>query len=518
MSNREVNMRLVKKISFTMWPVGQGLFTQANFWINDNVFRIVYDCGTQYVKKEETDVFPDAMKNKDIDLLVVSHFHFDHISLLPQLFDNKSRVKEAWIPYFEPKQRILFVISNFIRFVIENDNIPYEEIKDISSIVIDSKSWFESRGCFVREICSGNEFGDNKKINTSNIVMEDLKKATDVFKLKSKFVAGKSCVKINLSTCKDTVAEIITWANPISKDKTNDLWSFMVDLLRCVDESIIINDVPDDKLQSVFVENGFLENIYGRMISFVNTKEGRKKIQGAYKKINKDLNSSSIFVLARPIVNSNRYTVKTKILESPGILWTGDAPKFVLDKITGDNGAKSWFKKAVGWTFIHQFPHHGSRSSVSSDWLKAISNDWRHCPVSVFSVGEKNSYGHPTKEAVIACRNAMVVAEKSPPLKLSLPCYKMPMPKVVFSLNKIIDEISRYLDPEIKKKFDSLNSKGCFNSFDVSRSYMVFDGPRTSLMLISDMDGFSGNIEWKSIYENIPEKWIDADEWLLRKV
>jgi competence protein ComEC len=68
-------------------------------------------------------------------------------------------------------------------------------------------------------------------------------------------------------------------------------------------------------------------------------------------------------------------------------LFTGDAPSSIETKILQDNPDLNIDVLKVG--------HHGSKSSSSEAFLKAISPE-----VAIISVGKKNSYGHPDEETL----------------------------------------------------------------------------------------------------------------------
>ncbi|MCR5301846.1 MAG: hypothetical protein K6E49_05350 [Lachnospiraceae bacterium] len=75
-------------------------------------------------------------------------------------------------------------------------------------------------------------------------------------------------------------------------------------------------------------------------------------------------------------------------LDAPGgfsAMFTGDISENTESLIADELSLVSYLKVA----------HHGSRTSTSADFLKKTRPD-----ISVISVGEGNSYGHPTKEAL----------------------------------------------------------------------------------------------------------------------
>lgn len=76
----------------TFHPVGQGAFYSEQFRSeNGDDFRIVYDCGTK-TSKEKVDpvkVIQYAFKDsKPIDILFISHFDKDHVSMINELLSQ----------------------------------------------------------------------------------------------------------------------------------------------------------------------------------------------------------------------------------------------------------------------------------------------------------------------------------------------------------------------------------------------------------------------------------------------
>ena len=97
---------------FDFHPVGQGLFYSGR--IND--FHFVYDCGTVSRKKymnAAIDAYVRALgrngqrNRKPLDMLVISHFHGDHMNGVKDLLKRTKGVKEVVLPYLHPAERLL---------------------------------------------------------------------------------------------------------------------------------------------------------------------------------------------------------------------------------------------------------------------------------------------------------------------------------------------------------------------------------------------------------------------------
>jgi hypothetical protein len=104
---------------FTIHPVGHGLFYSGIMkFQNDNrienTFRFVFDCGSLQMSKkqlyEEIEVFHNNFKeNETLDLLVISHFHSDHINGIKELLAGR-KVKRVIAPFIDFKERLFLFL------------------------------------------------------------------------------------------------------------------------------------------------------------------------------------------------------------------------------------------------------------------------------------------------------------------------------------------------------------------------------------------------------------------------
>ena len=87
------------KMTRTFHPVGQGAFYSEQFRSgNGDGFRIVYDCGTK-TKIDCEAIIQDAFKdNKSIDILFISHFDEDHVSMISELLNQHVIIKCVVLP------------------------------------------------------------------------------------------------------------------------------------------------------------------------------------------------------------------------------------------------------------------------------------------------------------------------------------------------------------------------------------------------------------------------------------
>ncbi|RCH56809.1 hypothetical protein DJ568_02850 [Mucilaginibacter hurinus] len=104
------------KGDFIFHPIGQGCFyTGELFNDKERVFSFVYDCGTN----SEQSYLGDAIagwpvktaEEKMINVCIISHFHRDHVSGIPQLLKD-IRCDRLVIPYYDPFQRLMVYLRS----------------------------------------------------------------------------------------------------------------------------------------------------------------------------------------------------------------------------------------------------------------------------------------------------------------------------------------------------------------------------------------------------------------------
>ncbi|MGQ7947162.1 MBL fold metallo-hydrolase [Flavobacterium sp. WC2509] len=101
------------EIEFQFRPVGQGLFYSGvfNHLPSGELYTMVYDCGTNstaHYINHEIDIFSRKIKKGDkLDLLLISHFHDDHISHVPLLLQKTNGAKVVILPFLSPDELLL---------------------------------------------------------------------------------------------------------------------------------------------------------------------------------------------------------------------------------------------------------------------------------------------------------------------------------------------------------------------------------------------------------------------------
>lgn len=126
---------------FTTHAVGQGLFYSGR--IGDFVF--VYDCGSESTEEHlNREINNLEIPENKIDLLIISHFHRDHINGITRLLARVEKVDHVVMPYLSLEERLLvlaeYAINNdlddldddYIFQVINFENILQEKAGEIT--------------------------------------------------------------------------------------------------------------------------------------------------------------------------------------------------------------------------------------------------------------------------------------------------------------------------------------------------------------------------------------------------
>jgi glyoxylase-like metal-dependent hydrolase (beta-lactamase superfamily II) len=119
---------IIAKLEFR--PIGQGLFFTGKFnhESTGKSFTMVYDCGhstystnASYIDAE-IDEFALEIADK-IDMLVISHFHADHINKITELLTKSRGAKEVYLPYLSEEEKYLYLIDHLVDGNSDNESV-----------------------------------------------------------------------------------------------------------------------------------------------------------------------------------------------------------------------------------------------------------------------------------------------------------------------------------------------------------------------------------------------------------
>lgn len=136
---------------FRFHPVGHGLFYSGEIHLpgtKGNPITFVYDCGgTKVADRFEKFWNPYRGAGGRLDLLVVSHFHFDHIKGVPNLI-KAAKPRSVVLPYLCQAEKIAYVASLSAEQDLE---ATPGELEEAGKFILDPetfcKSYCENQDC-----------------------------------------------------------------------------------------------------------------------------------------------------------------------------------------------------------------------------------------------------------------------------------------------------------------------------------------------------------------------------------
>lgn len=352
------------------YPVGQGAFYSER---HENC-NIVYDCGTHYFNRGKkgikNTISQSFSKDEIIDILFISHFDYDHVSLIEHLKKSVKKIRFVVIPLLHRNEKIL--LSNVFKALGE---------KALVTLVEKPKEFFGAETHII-SIQPSSEEGINK--DTSSILLNEINQ------------------------------DPIPSGTPIAIDNGSD-WVF-----------IPFNYEYKNRSKEFLnlLKKDYVDNVRNKTNYILNSNI-RKKIKSIYTKISGKINQNSMFLYSGPyeknskcyqgvywdlrllspfstpskhpfptiskysFIKINKYPLKDSLpcQYKVACLYTGDGDlnKVDIEKIYRDY-----------WNLIGtiQIPHHGGLKSFNESILK---DQYFLCPISV---GENNSYGHPSGKVI----------------------------------------------------------------------------------------------------------------------
>lgn len=361
------------KSEFKLWPVGQGLFYSGNIkYAPGESFNFVYDCGSS---SQNIDYIVDNyvarydLKSKPLDMLVISHFDKDHVSSIPKLLREVSKVKRIFIPYAGGLQNYLL----FLALIYGNDGNLAGKVDEIIQIsVMDSKN-DEEQTIDINELRIEEEVNNifgipGVRIGSFNESSIDYKKIWK-FKFYNTYLrTSKSLSYIE--------SEILNLMN-------SEGCSRLSELLEKLDQPLSNNSSKTVKKA--------LEDIYIRSCS--------SSIK------NSKMNQSSLCLYHSPFNErvSNRsaswagYTLIHHPLTMTGTMLTGDISLRDIRKGQRYDHFKQHYKNEISKVGYFLMPHHGS----ANNWTEEVLNDFQTTNFFLNSASLCNTYGHPSARVVL---------------------------------------------------------------------------------------------------------------------
>lgn len=347
-------------IQRTFHPVGQGAFYSER---HEN-HNIVYDCGSMNVSKGKKVVSQSFSKEDIIDILFISHFDYDHVSLIEHLKKSVMKIRFVVMPLLYDDEKIL--LCNIFKALGE---------KALVTLVENPKEFFGAETHIIRVNHSSKKIDENTQSIFLNDINQDLQRPIEI----------SSGTLIAIEEHSDW---IFIPFNYKYKDRSKEF------LGKLKDNHIDINELKNSDYDHT---------------------EHRETIKNTYEEVG-DINENSMFLYSGPTTYKKNF--KYTYLYRPNKhycyfcfhLFYDIKQDKVACLYTGDGNLNEVIAKEIYgekyWDQIGtiQIPHHGSLLSFNSNILK----DNVFCP---FSVGKNNLHGHPSAKVI-----SEILSHKSYPI------------------------------------------------------------------------------------------------------
>lgn len=400
---------------FRFYGVGQGLYFVGR--VDDLIF--VYDCGSRTESRinEAIDMCCQQQKVSKIDLLFLSHLHWDHVSGLERLL-GRSKVQRVFLPYLNPWERLVIACSRMALpdwyLSLLRDPVSFLLEQGVEQIVLLSRSTRRD------ESSSMGRFTDEQ---TSDIMdqrfyeprpLRDLDRESRDLIINNELRFNRECRWRRLFD-----EGILRMSGHFGAEVYKSLWQFV--LYNASVDSQKINEFKR------LVLNAFPNCVNGSWSDILGSRSCLRKLRECYKSVFRGikdadgLNSTSLVLWHGPmngcklekskleysllygsdttyaldqIVGEQVFSLVTGLKsQCSGCLLTGDIPlsdQGARDDLTGHLG------QLCAATLICLVPHHGS----TKNWDEEVVSRFKSCSTWVVSAGLRNSYGHPNKQVV----------------------------------------------------------------------------------------------------------------------
>ena len=394
-----MNMRVTR----TFHPVGQGAFYTERFDTGDGEFTIVYDCGSETLKKGKTletrirSTFPEGT---EIDVLFISHFHDDHINGLGTLKDH-CKIKRVVLPYLGKEERVFLKAQYYLNHS-SSSGFTYTEFESF----LDNPARFlgKDNEVAVIEILPIDSEGEQEPPRSHP------EEAVDITEVRGEWSNGQRQREGHQggSVCK---------SGTVFRFPRSYEWFFIPFNYK--------QDPYSKKFEDAIEREGLS---LGEIDTIEKIMQHKDKIIKAYKWLvsskpvstNGDLNKSSMMLYSGPTPEDDSHFFRFfyhrfcwlrhcrscgyPFRYSPcGCLYTGDISLKGNAIVNDVSNRLENFRNAIGTL---QIPHHGSIRNFNKSILE-LGN----IRCAIFSFGSDNTYGHPSdfvveevvKENVIPC-------------------------------------------------------------------------------------------------------------------
>ena len=359
-------------------PVGQGAFYSERHFVDGQRFNIVYDCGCMAIRNGKKVVEEAFDKKEIIDILFISHFDYDHISLIPVLI-NKCQIRKVVLPLLHEEVRL--VLSGYYRMVRDR-RLRYQY--EMSLQLLNNPQEFFNGG---REVYDKVKLVFVRPYPESE-VKDNLEKSNNM-DMEENFAKSQRGVIVESLSEKDARG-LGTFADWMFLPYNMDYYHRNKNLLRNLSDWLNQNNYSLQDLNN--------EKFYEKL--FCNDNH-RRRLAQIYRNLKGAINENSMLLFSGPMQRQNQCEMKlmsrvhSPILwffescfnRQPGCLYSGD---FNLKHESLSISYGFYFDR-IGTV---QIPHHGSNKSFD---LKNFCAKGMVCPVSY---GVNNRFRHPHETVI----------------------------------------------------------------------------------------------------------------------
>jgi Metallo-beta-lactamase superfamily len=390
---------------FQFQPVGQGCFYTGSLNYQGQEFNMVYDCGTVSDKihiEHAVHIWATGLQQRKLDMLIISHFDYDHVNGIRHLLTHFGSCDTAIIPYVHPSERLLMMAS---MAQDENGNRD-EDYIDFLKDPVDYLTRLNVGRIIVIDTPDNNEPGD-QDTNPPDLPPEppspdrEIKFWIDNRLFSSQRLREKALKEYPPHALQNRNAEYVTHAGALY---IGMIWRFRFYVLPQSKEN---KDLFLSQLNAI--TKGPVDTI--AQLTAFSSKATLQSIRASYLESFGDVNATSLVVYHEPITvkpvrqtNVYIYCLKYKsshIIPAQSAIHSGGTDHILGTLLTGDiplKGGyyfqvKEHFKKEIRDIAYFQVPHHGSKNN----WNGLIKNDISPF-VYIVNHGLINRHKHPSKE------------------------------------------------------------------------------------------------------------------------
>ncbi len=410
------------RVSRTQWAVGHGFFHSGTITAEGKPVTYVYDCGAttknQRNLKREIDEFVSRLyvgpkyqrylysRSRNVDIMYISHFDYDHISGIPYLAKQTS-VSRFVIPMTPVSSRIFCLAGSLfpsVYYSSSNNSSTYD------ANVGDFDEWYwdfiANPVTALREI-TGPDVEiqqmtplDEEEIRVDETVSEDYILTNS--EIRNSAIRSYSDLNISQPQNRLNLWNITNLSGaPVWEFKTHVLWDAQNQaavFVQKLKQLALINDEKD--LEDVNIVRNLVLN---------HTSDLKKAFKDAVAMIGSSftLNITSLMLYSGTVLGQKLRTFRSKAAfydrpeigawpTVPGWIGYGDASLGAKKRL---HEAIDAFAEYRSRTYVIAPPHHGSPREWGSELLEGYGLHGNDAPTCVF--GADGSYGHPAQRVLL---------------------------------------------------------------------------------------------------------------------